>query len=111
MTRTIKAVSAMALAFAILPAMVLADQRVVLKSGLALQGLLAEIPSLDKKAFAQGSRGSNAARPILMVDDGLRRVYVHRRGMVAGPPKDVRGVEQTIELKQLLPLGGSPSRE
>lgn len=83
-----------------------ADQRVILKSGIALQGLLAEIASLNKNPFQEGGQGQVKTRPILLVDDGLRRVYVHRRGMVAIPPQDVRGVEQTIEFKQKTPLGG-----
>lgn len=85
-----------------------ADQRVVLRSGIALQGLLAEIASLDENPFQVGGQGQPKSRPILLVDDGLRRVYVHERGMVAGPPQDVRGVERTIEFKQSVPLGGSP---
>lgn len=84
-----------------------ADQRVILKSGLSLQGLLADIASLNQNAFQLGGQGSVKARPILMVDDGLRRTYVHRRGMVAGDPQDVRGAEITITLKQDVPLGGS----
>ncbi|KAA5544694.1 alpha/beta hydrolase [Roseiconus nitratireducens] len=85
-----------------------ADQRVVLKSGITLQGLMAEIASLNQNPFDAGGRGDVKSRPILLVDDGLRRVYVHRRGMVAGPPQDVRGVEQTIEFKQAPPLEGRP---
>ena len=85
-----------------------ADQRVLLKSGLTLQGLLADIPSLNENPFQAGGQGSVTVRPILMVDDGLRRVYVHRRGMVAGEPQDVRNIERTIEFKQEVPLGGSP---
>lgn len=82
--------------------MTFADQRVVLKSGIPLQGLLVPYDS-----FQVGAQGQGQARPILMVDDGLRRVYVHQRGMVAGPPQDVRGIERTIEFKQSVPLEGS----
>ena len=81
-----------------------ADQRVILKSGLALQGFLNDVGSLNQAAFA----AQDAARPILLVDDGLRRVYVHRRGMVAAGPQDVRGVERTIEFKHSISLNGSP---
>lgn len=90
-----------------LAATVRADQRVILKSGLTLQGLLADIPSLNENPFQAGGQGSVTVRPILMVDDGLRRVYVHRRGMVAGEPQDVRDIERTIEFKQEVPLGGT----
>ncbi|WP_182868946.1 alpha/beta hydrolase [Stieleria mannarensis] len=85
-----------------------ADQRIVLKSGIALEGLFAEIASLNENPFDAGGRGQPKSRPILLVDDGLRRVYIHERGMVAGPPQDVRGIERTIEFKQSVPLGGSP---
>jgi hypothetical protein len=83
-----------------------ADQRVVLKSGIALQGLMTEIASLNKDPFQAGGQGQVKARPILLVDDGLRRTYVHRRGMVAIGPQDVLGVEQSIEFNQKVPLGG-----
>ncbi|MCA9136543.1 MAG: hypothetical protein KDB00_07285 [Planctomycetales bacterium] len=85
----------------------LADQRVVLKSGIALQGLMAPIATLNRNPFQLGGQGQGQARPILMVDDGLRRVYVHERGMVSGPPQDVRGIERTIEFKQSVPLAGN----
>ncbi len=85
-----------------------ADQRVILKSGLTLQGLFADIPSLNQNPFQAGGQAAMTSRPILMVDDGLRRVYVHRRGMVAGEPQDVRDIERTIEFKQEVPLGGKP---
>ncbi|WP_235034303.1 alpha/beta hydrolase [Roseiconus lacunae] len=84
-----------------------ADQRVILKSGLALEGFLVDVASLNESGFSAGGAQSQS-RPILLVDDGLRRVYVHRRGMVAGEPQDVRGVERTIEFKQLSPVSGDP---
>lgn len=83
-----------------------ADQRVILRSGIPLQGLMADIASLSENPFQAAGQGQVKIRPILLVDDGLRRVYVHRRGMVSGPPQDVRGVERTIEFKQKTPLGG-----
>ncbi|MEO1524931.1 MAG: alpha/beta hydrolase [Planctomycetota bacterium] len=82
------------------------DQRVTLKSGLTLQGLLADIPSLSQSGFQAGSAGQVKSRPILLVDDGLRRVYVHRRGMVSGEAQDIRGVEQSLEFKQSVPRTG-----
>ncbi|MCC9599624.1 alpha/beta hydrolase [Stieleria sp. JC731] len=93
------------LAFSLIPVSKChADQRVILKSGLTLQGFLVDVASLNQSGFqAGGAQGQ--ARPILLVDDGLRRVYIHRRGMVAGEPQDVRGVERTIEFKQLSPVG------
>ena len=63
-----------------------AEQRVVLKSGIPLEGLLAEIATLNQNPFQAGGQGQPKSRPILLVDDGLRRVYVHERGMVSGPP-------------------------
>ncbi|MEO1617452.1 MAG: alpha/beta hydrolase, partial [Planctomycetota bacterium] len=87
------------------PQHLVADQLVVLKSGLTLQGFLVDLPSLDKTPLANGGQG--AGRPILLVDDGLKRTYVHRRGMVAKPPAEVRGFQKTIEFSQDTPLGGS----
>jgi pimeloyl-ACP methyl ester carboxylesterase len=84
-----------------------ADQRVVLKNGIAIQGLLADIATLNQNPFKAGGQGQPKSRPILIIDDGLRRVYVHRRGMVARGPQDVRGIERTIEIKQAVPLGGN----
>ncbi|MEL6108575.1 MAG: alpha/beta hydrolase [Planctomycetota bacterium] len=84
-----------------------ADQRVTLKSGLTLQGLLVDIPTLSQSGFQAGGQGQVKSRPILLVDDGLRRVYIHRRGMVAGEPQDVRGVEQSLDFDQLVPLSGN----
>ena len=102
----ISVVVGLACLFAVTTTVVQADQRVTLKSGLTLQGLLAEIASLNQNPFQVGGQGSVKARPILLVDDGLRRIYVHRRGMVVGAPQDVRSVERTIEFKQSAPLGG-----
>ncbi|OYP30312.1 hypothetical protein [Rhodopirellula sp. MGV] len=77
----------------------------ILKSGLALQGFLVDVPAMNQSGFQAGGAQS-LSRPILLVDDGLRRVYVHRRGMVAGEPQDVRSVERTIEFKQRSPVSG-----
>ena len=78
-----------------------ADQRVRLKNGLSLQGLLAEIASLNKNPFSQAA-ANGGSRPILFVDDGLRRVYVHRRGMVVGDPVQAPSIEALFEFKQLV---------
>ena len=102
-----RAIAVFIAALAVAPTTTVADERVILKSGLTLQGLLAEVDSLDQNPFQAGGKGEVKTRPILLVDDGLRRVYVHRRGMVAGDARDVRGVEQTIEFDQLEPLGGN----
>ena len=85
-----------------------AQQSVRLKNGIALQGLLAEIASMNKNPFAAGAKGGPQNRPILLIDDGLRRVYVHEKGMVVpNSTKDVRGLQSVFEFKQHVPLGGT----
>ncbi len=83
-----------------------AEQLIRLRNGLVLRGFIIEIPSLDQNPFAVGSAGEIQSRPIWMVDDGLRRVYIHKIGMVADPPVDVGDLQQTITLPQSVPLGG-----
>ncbi|TWU01084.1 alpha/beta hydrolase [Stieleria varia] len=83
-----------------------AEEQIVLKSGLTLQGLSAPIATLNQNPFQAGGAGAVNTLPILMVSDGLRRMYIHRRGMVVGPPVNVPGLQQDITLKQPEPLAG-----
>lgn len=82
-----------------------AEELVTLRSGLTLQGSSTDIPSLNQNAF-ESNGGIPAIRPILLVDDGLRRVYVHRRGMVVGAPQQIGGILQTIDFDQPIPTAG-----
>jgi predicted esterase len=58
-----------------------AENSILLRNGFVLRGNVIEIASLDGNAFASGA-GEVSVRPIWMVDDKLRRVYVHQHGMV-----------------------------
>lgn len=83
----------------------LAEQFFQLRNGLVIRGSMAEIATL-KEGFGAAGAQQAAVRPIWLIDDGLRRVYVHGRGMVTGQPIDVGDLEQSIELWQPQPLGG-----
>lgn len=55
-----------------------------LKNGFVLRGSTSQLPGLNHNAFAAAAAGSEPSSfPIVVVDDGLRRVFVHNRGMVA----------------------------
>lgn len=87
-----------------LPQSVRAEQLVRLKSGLTLRGEVIPIPTIDENAFAAAA-STNRSLSIWMVDDGLRRVYVHRQGMVA-EANPVDGLAQRISLWQPVPTSG-----
>ncbi len=82
-----------------------AEQFFQLRNGLVIRGSMAEIATL-KEGFGAAGANQAAVRPIWLIDDGLRRVYIHGRGMVAGNPIDVGDLEQSIEFWQPQPLGG-----
>ena len=66
------------------------EQLIRLQNGLTLRGVYIELASIDQNGFsAAASSDGVQARPIWAVDDGLRRTYIHRRGMVAAEPVDV----------------------
>lgn len=82
-----------------------AEQLFQLRNGLVLRGSKAEIASL-KEGFGAASAGESHLRPIWLIDDGLRRIYIHGKGMTDGNPVDVGDLERSIELWQPKPLGG-----
>ncbi len=82
-----------------------AEQIFQLRNGLIIRGSMTEIPTL-KEGFGAAGASQSAVRPIWLIDDGLRRVYIHGRGMVADKPVDVGDLEQPILLWQPKPLGG-----
>lgn len=81
------------------------EQLFQLRNGLVLRGTKAEIASL-KEGFGAASAGESHLRPIWLIDDGLRRIYLHGKGMSDGNPVDVGDLERSIELWQPKPLGG-----
>lgn len=74
-----------------------------LRNGLTLRGIYIPIPTLNENAFSLGNDGGVQTRPIWMIDDGLRRTYIHRRGMVNAEPVDVADLKMRIEFEQPVP--------
>lgn len=61
-----------------------AQTTIRLKNGFVLRGSASKLVGLNHNAFAAAAAGADpASLPIVVVDDGLRRVFVHNRGMVA----------------------------
>lgn len=85
---------------------VVAEQVFQLRNGLTLRGLVLEIATL-KDGFGAASTNDSNIRPIWLIDDGLRRTYIHGKSMSQGEPIDVADPTQVIELWQPKPLGGS----
>jgi hypothetical protein len=74
--------------------------------GLLIRGSVVEVASLNQNPFAVGAGGGEVqVRPIWMIDDGLRRTYVYKLGMVADV-NPVADLSQKVELWQPGPLGG-----
>ena len=81
------------------------EESLSLRNGVNVRGGIFELPSMNKNAFAAAGGGVKA-RPILVIDDGIRQIHVYRRGMVLGDPKSVRGIEKTIKFDFKSPLSG-----
>ncbi len=82
-----------------------AEQLFQLRNGMVLRGMMAELPTL-KEGFGAAAAGQTQVRPIWLIDDGLRRIYIHGKSMSQGNPVDVADPSQAIELRQSKPLGG-----
>ena len=76
-----------------------------LRSGISVQGSGAPLPSLNKNSFAAAGGGIKS-QPILLINDGLRRIYMHRRGMLDGEPKPARAPAVTIKFNFKKAIGG-----
>ena len=84
---------------------VTAEQLFQLRNGLVLRGSKVEVASL-KEGFGAAAAGESHVRPIWLIDDGLRRIYLHGKGMADGDPVDIGDLERPMELWQPTPLGG-----
>ena len=73
-----------------------AEEVILLKNGLSSTGTIFGQAAMTKNPFAAAAN-NGGAEPIIMVDDGLRRLYMYRRGMLNGDPKPARGIDRTIE--------------
>ena len=89
----------------LLNSVVSAEQLFRLRNNMVLRGSMAKIATL-KDGFGAASAGETHLRPIWLIDDGLRRVYLHGKGMVAVEPIDVGEMERNLEFWQPKPLGG-----
>lgn len=86
------------------PREVWAEKLISLRNGVTLRGNYIERATLDQNSFSAASAGTGLQiRPIWMVDDGLRRTYIHRRGMVSAEPVEVPELGQRIEIFQPVP--------
>lgn len=88
-----------------IPASASAEQLFRLRNGMILRGSKAELATL-KDGFGAAAAGEIHVRPIWLIDDGLRRIYIHGKGMTEGNPVDVADLEQSIDFWQPTPLGG-----
>lgn len=86
-----------------------AEQLFQLRNGLAIRGVKLEMASLKEGFAAAGDQ--NGARPVWRIDDGLRRHYIHGRGMTVGQPVDVGDLGTALEFWQPEPNGGRPLGE
>ncbi len=59
-----------------------AETQVTLRNGLRLNGGVIELAAISADAFGGGGRNGSGALPIWMIDDGLRRIFVHQHAMV-----------------------------
>jgi pimeloyl-ACP methyl ester carboxylesterase len=87
------------------PSVAVAEQQVRLQSGLVVRGSVLELPSLNQNAFSAASAGDIRLLPIWVIDDGLRRTYVHKSGMVA-EVTPVEDLAQKLQFWQPVPVGG-----
>ncbi|TWT73190.1 alpha/beta hydrolase [Allorhodopirellula solitaria] len=84
-----------------------AEQLITLRNGVTLQGIYIELPTLNHNSASLGADGGIQTRPIWMIDDGLRRTYVHRRGMVNNEPVEVPDLGLRMEFPQPIPQGAN----
>ena len=82
----------------------LAEEKITLRSGLIIYGAVVPIASLNQSPFAAGAGGVQVLS-IWMVDDGLRRTYIYKSGMVA-EVNPAGELSQKLEFYQPAPLGG-----
>ncbi|MEM6777442.1 MAG: alpha/beta hydrolase [Planctomycetota bacterium] len=84
-----------------------AEFLIPLRNGVTLPGAYLPVATLDQNSFAAGADGGIQIRPIWNVDDGLRRTYIHARGMVQAEPVQVPDIGQTLEFFQPVPKGAN----
>lgn len=80
-----------------------AQQRflVTMQSGMQIgPGMISEIPSIDGGAFKQARSGEGVSKPILLIDDDLRKTYISKAQVLASTPFEIR--PEKIEIQQII---------
>ncbi len=67
--------------------------KLTLKSGQTIEGTPVNVPGLNPKTSASNLSQNVPQTPYWLVDDGIRRYFVHRQNLVSGP----EGVDQSDE--------------
>ncbi|MFK8115474.1 MAG: alpha/beta hydrolase [Rubripirellula sp.] len=83
-----------------------AEQLFQFANGMVVRGSMAKISTL-KEGFGAAAAGEIQVMPIWMINDGLRRTYIHGNGMVKIAPVEVPELKKSIDLYQPKPLGGT----
>jgi len=87
----------------------IAEDFIRLKNGLQVRGDAFAIAGLGEDPLAGNPGGGEVdLLPIVVIDDKLRRVYVHRAGMIAGQAPVPPEAEEKFELYQPSPQAGRP---
>ncbi len=84
-----------------------AEQLITLRNGVTQRGIYIEIPTLNHNSASLGADGGIQSPTIWRIDDGLRRTYVHRRGMVNNEPVEVPDLGIRLKFPQPIPLGAN----
>ena len=73
---------------------------VTMQSGMQIgPGMISEIPTIDGGAFKQERSGEGLSKPILLIDDDLRKTYICKAQVLASTPFELR--HEKIEIEQL----------
>lgn len=74
---------------------------VTMQSGMQIgPGMISEIPSIDGGAFKQERSGDGLSKPILLIDDDLRKTYIAKAQVLASTPFETR--PEKIEIPQIV---------
>jgi pimeloyl-ACP methyl ester carboxylesterase len=88
---------------------VVAEDFIRLKNGLQVRGDAFAIAGLGEDPLGGNPGGGEVdLQPIVVIDDKLRRMYVHRAGMVAGQAPVPPEAQEKFELYQPSPQAGRP---
>ena len=74
---------------------------VTMQSGMQIgPGMISEIPSIDGGAFQQQRAGEGLSKPILLIDDELRKTYIAKAQVLASTPFEIR--PEKIDIEQIV---------